>query len=25
VFGYGAARVPKLGPDMGVVVLRSEI
>jgi hypothetical protein len=24
-FGYGAARVPKLGPDTGVVVLRSEI
>jgi len=24
-FGYAAARVPKLGPDVGVVVLRSEI
>ena len=24
-FGYGAARVPKLGPDVGIVVLRSEI
>lgn len=25
VFGWGAARVPKLGPDVGIVVLRSEI
>ncbi len=24
-FGYAAARVPKLGPDVGIVVLRSEI
>ncbi|MEA2750064.1 MAG: hypothetical protein QOI41_4207 [Myxococcales bacterium] len=24
-FGYGAARVPKLGPDVGIVVLRSEV
>jgi len=24
-FGWGAARLPKLGPDVGVVVLRSEI
>lgn len=24
-FGWAAARVPKLGPDLGVVVLRSEI
>jgi hypothetical protein len=24
-FGYGAARAPKLGPEVGVVVLRSEI
>lgn len=24
-FGYSAARVPKLGPDTGIVVLRSEI
>jgi hypothetical protein len=24
-FGYAAARVPKLGPDVGVAVLRSEI
>jgi hypothetical protein len=24
-FGYAAARVPKLGPDTGIAVLRSEI
>ena len=24
-FGYAAARVPKLGADVGIVVLRSEI
>ena len=24
-FGWAAARLPKLGPDVGVVVLRSEI
>ncbi len=24
-FGYAAARVPKLGPEVGIVVLRSEI
>lgn len=24
-FGYAAARVPRLGPDVGIVVLRSEI
>ena len=24
-FGYGAARVPKLGVDTGIVVLRSDL